>query len=229
MTNKEIIENKLKELTKDDNNRGIDATTIAEILQIKRNIVSLYLNELVKENKAIKSNSRPVYFRYNFEIANEKKIIESTQINIGDVFKEVVGYNGSLKKEIELCKTAVYYPNNGLPMMVIGESGVGKSYLAEIVYRYAVDEGVIEKNAPFKIFNCADYANNQELLSANLFGYKKGAYTGAECDTKGILELSNGGFLFLDEVHRLSAEGQEKLFIFLDKGIFRRVGSTQDR
>lgn len=228
MTNKKLIENKLKDLTTDENFKGVNAITIAEMLQMKRNIVSLYLNELVKENKAIKSNTRPVYFKYNLEPIKEKEGLENSRSNEEEDFNDIIGYNGSLKKQIELCKTAVFYPNEGLPIMIVGESGVGKSYLAETIYKYAVDQEIIEKNAPFKIFNCADYANNQELLSANLFGYKKGAYTGAECDTKGILELSNGGFLFLDEVHRLSAEGQEKLFIFLDKGIFRRVGSTKD-
>lgn len=54
--------------------------------------------------------------------------------------------------------------------------------------------------------NCADYANNPELVSSMLFGYVKGAYTGADEAKDGLLKQANGGYLFLDEVHRLSSE-----------------------
>ena len=75
--------------------------------------------------------------------------------------------------------------------------------------------------------NCAQYVNNIELLSSNLFGYVKGAFTGAYATTKGLLEAADGGMLFLDEVHRLNSESQEKLFVFLDQGIFRRMGESE--
>lgn len=54
----------------------------------------------------------------------------------------------------------------------------------------------------------------------------KGAYTGAETDRKGAFEAADGGILFLDEVHRLNAEGQEKLFTYLDQGEIYRMGDT---
>lgn len=57
-----------------------------------------------------------------------------------------------------------------------------------------------------------------------LFGYIKGAFTGADREKTGLLDEANEGFLFLDEVHRLSAENQEKLFLFMDKGYFHRLG-----
>ncbi len=56
-------------------------------------------------------------------------------------------------------------------------------------------------------FNCAQYASNPELLAANLFGYVKGAFTGAQSDKAGAFEAANGGMLFLDEVHRLGCSG----------------------
>ncbi len=148
------------------------------------------------------------------------------QIEDKDPFNNVIGYNASLSKQIETCKSAVVYPNNGMPIILLGDSGVGKSFLAEVIYDYALFKNVIEKDAPFVVFNCADYANNPELLSAYLFGYKKGAFTGADKDTRGLIEEADGGFLFLDEVHRLSPEGQEKLFLLLDKGIYRRIGDS---
>ncbi len=62
---------------------------------------------------------------------------------------------------------------NGLPLIIKGNSGVGKSFLASLIYQYALDRKVIHNDAKFVVVNCADYANNPELLSAVLFGYKK--------------------------------------------------------
>ena len=75
--------------------------------------------------------------------------------------------------------------------------------------------------------NCAQYADNPELLTSNLFGHVSGAYTGATQDKVGAFEAADGGLLFLDEVHRLSPEGQEKLFTYLDQGIIYRLGETK--
>lgn len=77
--------------------------------------------------------------------------------------------------------------------------------------------------------NCADYANNPELLSATLLGYKKGSFTGADSDKTGLLQEADGGYLFLDEVHRLSFENQEKLFVFMDTGKYRPLGDSKWR
>ena len=78
------------------------------------------------------------------------------------------------------------------------------------------------------VFNCADYANNPELLSSILFGHTRGAFTGAEKEKSGLLALADNGVLFLDEVHRLSHENQEKLFQFMDTGRFRPVGEEAE-
>ena len=69
--------------------------------------------------------------------------------------------------------------------------------------------------------NCSEYANNPELLTDNLFGHVKGAYTGADDETEGLISLADGGILFLDEVHCLKPECQEKLFQFMDKMCIR--------
>ncbi len=63
------------------------------------------------------------------------------------------------------------------------------------------------------MFNCAEYANNPELLTSKLFGHAKGAFTGADRAVSGLIETSNGGVLFIDEVHRLPPEGQENCSI----------------
>lgn len=142
-------------------------------------------------------------------------------------FAQFIGNNASLFPAIEQAKAAVFYPPNGMNMLILGETSVGKSLFAELMYQYAKAIGKLPAQAPFVIFNCADYANNPQLLLAQLFGCKKGAYTGADEDKVGLLEKANHGVLFLDEVHRLPPEGQEIFFTFIDKRIFRRLGETQ--
>lgn len=118
------------------------------------------------------------------------------------------------------------YPPKGLNTLILGETGTGKSLLAETMYKYAIETKKIRSHAPFVTFNCADYANNQELLISQLFGVKKGAYTGADKDRKGLVEKADGGILFLDEIHRLPPQGQEMLFFLIDKGLYRKLGES---
>lgn len=144
-----------------------------------------------------------------------------------DIFDAFIGASGSQSYVTTQCKAAVNYPPDGLPILIIGESGVGKSHLAGLIYKYAAARGAVAKGAPYVVLNCADYANNPELLSSALFGYKKGSFTGAAADREGLLSEADGGYLFLDEVHRLSYENQEKLFVFMDTGRYRPLGDSR--
>lgn len=189
---------------------------IAKRLGIQRNTASGILNELVRDGVLHKEKTRPVIFSY----------MENEQMLSKDPFALFIGADKSLKETVEKCKLSAAYPKCGMPILLFGASGVGKSLLAEYIYQYAKFIHAIPEEAPFVVLNCADYANNKELLSSVLFGHKKGAFTGANKDTKGLIEEANHGYLFLDEVHRLSPEGQEKLFRYMDKGIVARVGDN---
>ena len=231
MEAKEEIYQYIRENIKED---GVTAQSIAEIFEIKRNVASHYLNLLEKEGKLQKGTNRPVHF--SIPADTEKKAEEynnmiderpAAQKEVS-VFSKFIGYNGSMEQVIEKCKAAVNYPVNGLTMIICGASGVGKSYLASLIHQYAVESGAVEKNAPFVVLNCADYANNSELLSSVLFGYVKGAFTGANEEKQGLLAEADGGYLFLDEVHNLSAENQEKLFLFIDSQKYRMLGDSKN-
>lgn len=216
MTKKELI---LKELNKSNYSDGIDTKTLASLLNMSRANLSHELNELCKEGKLCKSNGRPVLFF----LADNKKNRVKSQL---DLLSE---NNISLKSAIEQAKAAILYPPKGMNCLILGNTGVGKSMFASLMHKYAIEMNVKSENSPFIVFNCADYSNNPQLLTSQLFGVKKGAYTGAESDKKGLIEQANGGILFLDEVHRLPPEGQEALFIFLDTGSFRRIGDSELR
>lgn len=218
------------------------ANKIAEQFGIKRNTVSHYLNQLNEQEIIVKINTRPVYFlhkdafEHQFyslsktvyssleELSNERPLFNKKR----DFFSVLIGNNGSLSRSIEQLKTAIYYPDNGLPVLLTGESGTGKSYLVKIIHQFCLANDLIEEDAPLVTLNCAQYANNPELLTSQLFGHVKGAYTGADEERKGAFEAADGGMLFLDEVHRLNAEGQEKLFTYLDQGVIYRMGETNN-
>ncbi|WP_338232353.1 sigma 54-interacting transcriptional regulator [Companilactobacillus muriivasis] len=192
---------------------------IANKLNLSRSVVSHYLNSLSLSDDVVKIDGRPVL--WTLKSLNKKVAKEYS-------FDDFIGASGSLKQVVSQCEAAVNYPPNGLSIIITGNSGVGKSFLAKEIYKYSLSHKIITTNAPFLTLNCADYANNPELLSSILFGYVKGAFTGANSDKEGLLEQANGGYLFLDEVHRLSSENQEKLFNFIDSGEFRRVGENKN-
>lgn len=181
----------------------------------------------LKLNKMGYKVSRNIVSKLISSIDEQKKEqgaqLEHTERN---PFDSIIGSTGSLKPQVELAKAAVLYPPNGLHVLIHGSSGVGKSELADCIYKYAIQSGAKNKDAPFIVFNCSDYADNPQLLLSQLFGHVQGAYTGAETSKQGLVEKANNGILFLDEVHRLPSEGQEILFYLIDKGKFRRLGET---
>jgi len=212
----DLIFTKLKEST-EFNKEGISASYIAEELNISRANASNDLNKLVVDGKAIKVKGKPTLFI---------PVVEENVISDISIINKFSDTNPSLYTAVEQAKAAILYPPNGMNILLLGETGVGKSTFAEVIYKYAIEMDIKAKDSPFITFNCADYANNPQLLLGQLFGVKKGAYTGADFDKVGLLEKANDGILFLDEVHRLPAEGQEMFFTFMDRGVYRRLGET---
>ncbi|MGE5675786.1 MAG: sigma 54-interacting transcriptional regulator [Mycobacterium leprae] len=142
-------------------------------------------------------------------------------------FDRLVGVTGSLRPIIEQVRAAVLYPPHGLHTLILGPTGSGKSELAKAMFEFAQSSGRMPQASRFVAFNCADYAENPQLLVSTLFGVTKGAYTGATTDRPGLVEQASGGILFLDEVHRLPPDGQEILYHLIDHGSYRRLGETE--
>ena len=222
---------------------GISAVDISEQTDLFRNNVSQDLNELHRKRKIIKLKGRPVKYLYlpavesylGGTIASKDLLFQkfseisdclTPAATMEDAFSSLIGWKGSLGKAIQTAKAAILYPPDGLHTLLLGESGVGKSIFAEVMYSFGQEKNIFAKDSPFIRFNCADYANNPQLLMTQLFGAVKGAYTGADEEKMGMVEAADGGVLFLDEIHRLPPEGQEMLFHFIDKKVYRRMGET---
>ena len=216
MNKKDLV---YKQIIQLNYSEGIDTKTLSSLMNMTRANLSHELNKLCKEGKLYKSSGRPVLFF----LAENNKATNKSQLDL------LAKNNISLKQAIEQAKSAILYPPKGMNCLILGGTGVGKSMFASLIHNYALEMKIKTKNSPFIVFNCADYSNNPQLLTSQLFGVKKGAYTGAESDKVGLIEQADGGILFLDEVHRLPPEGQEALFVFLDTGNFRRFGDSEIR
>lgn len=142
-------------------------------------------------------------------------------------FDTLIGNTRSLHPHIELAKASILYPSHGLDTLLTGPTGVGKSHFANAMFDFAVKSGRISPAASLITYNCASYAENPQLVMSQLFGHSKGAFTGADSDKPGLVELADKSILFLDEIHRLHPEGQEKLFFLMDQGVFQRLGETK--
>jgi two-component system response regulator AtoC len=110
----------------------------------------------------------------------------------------------------------------GLSVLILGETGVGKEVFAEALHRRSSRVG-----APFLKLNCA--ALTESILEAELFGYEKGAFTGATQTKVGLFEAADGGTLFLDEVGEMAASTQTKVLRALESGEVMRLGSSTTR
>lgn len=213
--------------------KGVDARTIAEEMGIWQTDVAAALNSLCTEGRLRKEGSRPIRYFLVSPADTEAEATPTAPVQAPlpePVFHRIIGYNGSLRLQTQLAQAGALYPPNGMHILILGESGVGKTLMAEEIGRYVNQNRRPQApEKPFVVFNCAEYADNPQLLLSQLFGYSKGAYTGADCDHRGLVEQADGGILFMDEIHRLPSTGQEMLFTLLDRGLFRRMGSSQDR
>ncbi len=111
---------------------------------------------------------------------------------------------------------------SSINLLLTGESGVGKSVLAEYIHNKSSF-----KEGPFQVIDCSSIP--ESLLESELFGYEKGAFTGAsEKGKTGLLELANEGTIFLDEIGELSASLQSKLLRVIQEKKFRRIGGHKE-
>ncbi len=107
-------------------------------------------------------------------------------------------------------------------VLILGETGTGKELVAQTLHRQSRRQGKVMITV-----NCA--AIPETLIESELFGYEKGAFTGASTNRKGLIEAAHGGTLFLDEIGELPVEAQARLLRFIQEGEIRRIGAVTSR
>src|SRR6266513_1521706 len=136
----------------------------------------------------------------------------------GTQLQLLLGMSPAFKAATELARRAA--PTNA-SVMIVGETGTGKEIIAKHIHQHS--RRARKRLVPI---NCA--AIPEQLLESEMFGHRKGAFTGADREKMGLLELANGGTLFLDELTEMSMPLQAKMLRVLQDGIVRRVGSEHE-
>lgn len=147
-----------------------------------------------------------------------KRVVElEKQVGAKSNLNTIIGHTSVLKQAKELTARVAATEST---VLLEGETGVGKELFAQAIHSSSPRQG-----KPFVAINCSAFP--KDLLESEIFGYKKGAFTGAVVDKKGLFEEANGGTLFLDEVGEMPAELQAKFLRVLETQIFTKLGDTK--
>jgi Nif-specific regulatory protein len=153
------------------------------------------------------------------QVAREKSELEQYLHNARDGYMEIVGKSAAIEALRDRIGLAATSP---LDILIVGESGTGKELVARAIHRTGR-----RKAGEFIAVDCGSLSDS--LAEAELFGYRKGSFTGAGENRKGLLEAAHGGILFLDELSNLSFRLQPKLLRVLQEREVRRIGETITR
>jgi len=167
-------------------------------------------------NEAIKTNTREPQVE---SVKPSKKTKKADCDKLSDPLpKYVIGTSSNSKKLNE--NISLIAPTN-MSVIITGETGTGKEVAARMIH-----EKSERAKGPFVAVDCG--ALPKELASSELFGHKKGAFTGAITDKTGSFEVANGGTLFLDEIGNLTYENQVKLLRVIQERCIKKLGDTKD-
>ncbi|MCP4681384.1 MAG: sigma-54-dependent Fis family transcriptional regulator, partial [Desulfobacterales bacterium] len=173
------------------------------------------------------------YIEKNFDVEDLKAVVKSALQKKGvkeddarflqgvkDAvsFGELIGKSKEMLKVYSMVKKVAGTTAN---VLILGESGTGKELVAR-----AIHENSPRKDRPFMVINCGGIPEN--LLESELFGYMKGAFTGAYADNPGLFEVADRGTVFLDEIAELPTILQVKLLRVLQERTFKRIGGSED-
>lgn len=134
-------------------------------------------------------------------------------------FENIIGESEAIKEAIEMAQKVAH---TNMTVLLQGETGTGKELFAQSVHQ-ASDR----KDGPFVALNCSAFPN--DMLESELYGFKKGAFTGASESKKGLIEEADSGTLFLDEISEMEIGLQAKLLRFLENRKFTKLGETKER
>jgi DNA-binding NtrC family response regulator len=155
---------------------------------------------------------------YEKKQLKDKTIVLEEQLQRVEVHDKFIGES----KEINAVKKAIsLVGNSNVPVLILGETGTGKELVARAIHAQSSRAA-----NPFVIINASNL--QESILESELFGYKKGAFTGAQTDKVGLLQIANTGTFFVDEVADMGMPIQSKLLRVLETGSFRKLGDTKE-
>ena len=171
------------------------------------------------QNKPVQLDELKIVLRraYTFYGLEEELMTLREQTHYGEDFEGIVGESAPMQKIFSIIEKVA---TTDTSVLITGESGVGKELIAQALHAKS-----LRKDGPFIPINCAAIPEN--LLESELFGYERGAFTGAQNRKIGKLELAHEGTLFLDEMGELGQPLQAKLLRFLQDQIIERVGGKE--
>jgi two-component system response regulator AtoC len=155
---------------------------------------------------------------YEKKSLKEKNLILEEQLTRFATKDKFIGESPSVKY---IMKQVSLLANSNVPVLILGETGTGKELIARGVHELST-----RSRNPFVAVNSS--ALQENILESEIFGYKKGAFTGADTDKIGLLEIANKGTFFFDEIGDMSPGIQAKILRVLETGVFRRLGDTRE-
>jgi two-component system response regulator HupR/HoxA len=181
-----------------------------ELLGIVRQ--GMEVHRLTMDNLRLQEELRQANARLKIENTQLKREIKGRYR-----FDEIIGSSPALRRVLALVERVLATETT---VLITGETGTGKELIAR-----AIHYNGLRADKPFVTENCAAIA--PDLLTSELFGHKKGAFTGAAEDRQGLFEVAHGGTLFLDEIGDCPPDLQNRLLRVLDQGEIRRVGDNK--
>ena len=148
----------------------------------------------------------------------EENVVLKRALNATHEFANLVGRSPAMLELFHLVETVAKTPST---VLITGESGTGKEMVAK-----AIHVNSLRRDRPFVALNCG--AVPETLLESELFGHVRGAFTGADTNKKGLVEVADGGTIFLDEIGEMTPSMQVKLLRVLQERRFRRLGGTDE-
>jgi transcriptional regulator with GAF, ATPase, and Fis domain len=190
---------------------GDDLTRLAGIIvsqsaQLLSN--ALLLEELARKNELLELSQRKLH---------DENIRLHSELGASFSFDNIVGRSPALKNVLTLASKVA---GNDSPLLIMGPTGTGKELIAKAIH-YSSGRG----NKPFIVKNCG--IKTESLLEAELFGYVKGAFTGADRDKPGLFKEANGGSVFLDEIGDAPPGTQVAILRVIETGEIRPVGANR--
>lgn len=177
-----------------------------DLLELMRAPLGLAMMNLLQHRKTEELRAR--LNEHRLQLAGEISLLQE---------KSIIGKDGGLLQTIKMIKQL---EGSNAPVLITGETGTGKEVIANAVQAVSA-----KKDGPFVKINCG--AIPDTLIDSELFGYQKGAFTGATADRPGKFEQASGGTLFLDEIGDLAPQSQVRLLRVLQDQVVQRVGGTR--